>query len=137
MTRFARNDLLRSSPKLCLALGLLSLPAWAAPGVNSVATGQWLLGLAAVLILMVLCLWLLKRLSQWNVPAQGQIRVLGGLSLGSRERLVVIEVGRTQLVLGVAPGRIQTLHVLEGDMRLEQAEMKSFKQVLAERWRRE
>ncbi len=122
--------------RLGLALGVLSLPVWAAPGLNSAATGQWL-GLAVVLILMVLCLWLLKRLSQWNVPAQGQLRVLAGLSLGSRERLVVIEVGRTQLVLGVAPGRIQTLHVLEGDMRLEQAEVKSFKQVLAERWRRE
>ena len=45
--------------------------------------------------------------------AAGSLRVLGGLSMGTRERVVLIQVGETQLLLGVAPGRVQTLHVLE------------------------
>ena len=35
------------------------------------------------------------------------------LSLGTRERVVLLQVGDQQLVLGVAPGQIRTLHVLE------------------------
>ncbi len=113
-------------------------PSWAAPpGLSPSLAGQWLTGLGLVLVLILGCLWLLQRLGRWNAPAGGQIRVLGGLSLGSRERLLVVEVGQTQLILGVAPGRVQTLHVLEGELRLERAETASFgrhlKQVLAER----
>jgi flagellar protein FliO/FliZ len=33
--------------------------------------------------------------------------------VGQRERVVLIQVGSQQLLLGVAPGRVQTLHVLE------------------------
>ncbi len=100
-----------------------AFPSWAAPPALSPSlAGQWLGGLGLVLVLILVCLWLLQRLGRWNAPAGGQIRVLGGVSLGSRERLLVVEVGQTQLILGVAPGRVQTLHVLEGEMRLEQAD---------------
>ncbi|MCX8048648.1 MAG: flagellar biosynthetic protein FliO [Methylohalobius sp.] len=120
-----------------LGLHSLSLPAWAGPGVNPAATGQWWLGLTAVLVVMVLGLWLLKRLSQWSLPGTGQIRILGGLSLGGRERLIVVEVGQTQLILGVAPGRVQTLHVLVGEQRLAPTQAPNFKQILVQRWRGE
>ncbi len=33
--------------------------------------------------------------------------------MGPRERVVLVQVGKQQLLLGVAPGRIQTLHVLD------------------------
>jgi len=33
--------------------------------------------------------------------------------MGTRERVVLLQVGETQLLLGVAPGRVQTLHVLD------------------------
>ncbi|MBN2701236.1 MAG: flagellar biosynthetic protein FliO [Methylohalobius sp. ZOD2] len=114
--------------------------AWAAPtppGLNPALAGQWLGGLVLVLILVFACLWLLQRLNRWNAPGGGQIRLLGGLSLGHRERMVVVELGETQLVLGVAPGRVQTLHVLEGDRRLSQVEVGGFgkhlRQALAQR----
>ncbi|GAB6068060.1 hypothetical protein JCM13664_13790 [Methylothermus subterraneus] len=105
-----------------LLTAALPAAAQAAPaGLDPPLAGQWLGGLAVVLVLIVLSLWLLQRLSRWHAPAGGQLRVLGGLSLGGRERLLVVEVGQTQLVLGVAPGRVQTLHVLEGEARLERA----------------
>jgi flagellar protein FliO/FliZ len=87
-----------------------------------------------VLGLLVLSLWLLKRLSRLQASAGCQIRVVGGLSLGGRERLLVVEIGQTQLVLGVAPGRVQTLHVLEGEARLDRSEERlgRFKRMLAE-----
>ncbi len=85
---------------------------------NPLVIGQWLGGLAAVVALILVCLWGLQRLNRWSTPAAGQIRMLGGLSLGGREKLLVVEVGKAQLVLGVSPGRVQTLYVLEGDKRL-------------------
>ncbi|WP_172600428.1 FliO/MopB family protein [Sulfurivermis fontis] len=39
--------------------------------------------------------------------------MLGGVPVGQRERVVLIQVGNKQLLLGVAPGRVQTLHVLD------------------------
>ena len=43
------------------------------------------------------------------------MRVIGGLSLGMWEKVILLQVGKKQLILGVTPGRIETLHVLEGD----------------------
>ncbi len=84
--------------------------------------GQWLqaaLGLAAVLLLVFLLAWAWRRLTGHLTVASGSLRVLGGLSLGARERLVLVQVGRRQLLLGVAPGRVQTVHVLEEPLPLE------------------
>jgi len=44
------------------------------------------------------------------------MRILGGVSLGPRERIVLIEVGDAWLVIGIVPGQIRTLHTLpKGD----------------------
>jgi len=45
--------------------------------------------------------------------------VISGLSIGAKERLVLIEVGKEQVLLGVSPGRVQTLHVLEEPVTFE------------------
>lgn len=74
---------------------------------------QLVLGLAVVLALIFLLAWLARRMGGIRGYAGGSLRVLGGLSMGARERVVLMQVGDTQLLLGVAPGRIQTLHVLE------------------------
>jgi flagellar protein FliO/FliZ len=115
-------------------VALASAPCWAAPAGITPSLGRWLGGLIVVLGLLVLSLWLLKRLSRLQASAGCQIRVVGGLSLGGRERLLVVEIGQTQLVLGVAPGRVQTLHVLEGEARLDRSEERlgRFKRMLAE-----
>ena len=40
------------------------------------------------------------------------------MSLGMREKILVIEVGGENIVVGVAPGQIRTLHVLDGNVEL-------------------
>jgi flagellar protein FliO/FliZ len=74
---------------------------------------QLTLGMLLVLALILAMAWLLKRSGRFQLAAGGSLRVLGGLSMGSRERVVLIQAGDTQLLLGVAPGRVQTLHVLD------------------------
>ncbi len=110
-------------------LGVTSSPLavpTANPGLDPAGAGRWFAGLLLVLAFVLLCLWGLKRLNRWSMPAGGQIRLLGGLPLGGREKLLIVEIGETQLILGVSPGRVQTLHVLEGDRRLKPARERSF-----------
>jgi flagellar biosynthetic protein FliO len=63
-----------------------------------------LLGLGGVWVLLVGSLWLLKRLTAVRGPASGMMRVVAATAVGGRERVVIVEVGSTWLVLGVAPG---------------------------------
>ena len=74
---------------------------------------QVFLGLAIVVIAIVAMAWVIKRTGYVNTRANGQLKVIGGLTLTQRERLLLIQVGKKQLLLGVSPGRISTLHELE------------------------
>lgn len=73
---------------------------------------QLLFGLIVVLAAIGVTALLLRRLGRLPQGA-GTLRVIAGLSLGARERAVLIQVGDKQILLGVAPGRVQALHVLE------------------------
>ncbi len=73
---------------------------------------QLSLGLLVVLAAIVGSAWLLRRYGRLQSGVDGALRIIGGLSMGPRERVVLVQVGKQQLLLGVAPGRIQTLHVL-------------------------
>lgn len=71
---------------------------------------QVLLGLAIVLGTVAASAWLLKRFAPGQVSAGGAIRLIGGIAVGPKERVVVVEVGETWLVVGVAPGQVTALH---------------------------
>ena len=70
------------------------------------------LGLAIVLGLVGALAWLMKRLSALPGTGAGLIRVVGAAAVGQRERVVLVEVGETWLLLGVAPGQVRRLHTM-------------------------
>ena len=70
---------------------------------------QMLLGLLGVFALLFGSLWLLKKLTMQRGAAAGLRRVVAATPVGGRERVVIVEVGSTWLVLGVAPGRVSAL----------------------------
>jgi flagellar protein FliO/FliZ len=76
-------------------------------------------GLLLVLATIIALAWAARRYGRFSMAGKGLVNVLGGITLGSRERVVVVQVEDTRLVLGVAPGRIETLYVLD---RAEDAE---------------
>lgn len=71
---------------------------------------QVFLGLGVVIAALVGGLWLLKRVSAPHGAAAGTLRVIAGASVGPRERVVLLEVEDTWLVVGVAPGQVNALH---------------------------
>lgn len=106
--------------------GLFSVSAWSSEAVDQavkpiptpapvnidpVSTGsimQMLFGLLLVVGLILLLAWLLKRFT----GLQGQHRamqVVASLPLSAREKLVLVQVGDKQLLLGVAPGRVSRI----------------------------
>jgi flagellar protein FliO/FliZ len=71
-------------------------------------------GLLLVLAIIIGGAWLFKRYGQLPMGGKGIVRVVGGASVGPRERVVVVEVENQRLLLGVAPGQVRTLHILQG-----------------------
>ena len=70
---------------------------------------QMVMGLIVILALLLGALWLLKRLNQPRGAVAGLMRVVAGVAIGPRERVVILELGNSWLVLGVAPGQVTTL----------------------------
>jgi flagellar protein FliO/FliZ len=97
------------TPGLVFAAGEKTPPA--PVGVGGLL--QVVLALGFVLAVIAGLAYLLRRMGAVPQGASGALRVLGGISIGQRERIVLVQVGDTQLVVGVAPGEIRTLHVLD------------------------
>jgi len=91
------------------------IPTQTARTVASGDIAAWSMGLLIVLSVFFLCVWGVRKLGGLTVSGAEKMRVVGGLSLGLREKVILLQVGKKQLILGVTPGRIETLHVLEGD----------------------
>ncbi len=93
----------------------------AAPGVClaqtktvSPTTGllQIFLALSFVIALMLVAAWLFKRIGPIANGHLLQMRVIGGLNIGNREKIMVVEVADQWLVLGVTAQNINTLATL-------------------------
>lgn len=75
-----------------------------------------LLGFVAIVALIPLALWLLKRTPIGGGAAHGVMRTVAMLPISANQRLLAVEVGsgddRRWLVLGVSPAGIHTLHTM-------------------------
>ena len=88
-----------------------------------------LLGLAVVLLLLFALAWAARR---WSLPGlvarsngdeADALKVVAQVSLGMKERLVLVEVDGKRVLLGVVPGRISRL--------AEPADPQAFERALA------
>lgn len=70
---------------------------------------QVVLALLAILALIIGAAWMAKRFLAVNTHAGTAIKMIGGISVGGRERVLLLEVGEQWVVIGVAPGHISTL----------------------------
>jgi flagellar protein FliO/FliZ len=82
----------------------------ATPAVSAGTYLQATLALALIVGLLLGLAWLARKFSGSKGFGQGGLKVIGGVALGPRERIVLLEVGDEWLVIGVVPGQIRTLH---------------------------
>lgn len=97
---------------------------------------QILISFLVVIAFILVLAWLMRRTGRFGYGNRQIIKIISSISLGMREKIMVIEVGGEQFVVGVAPGQIRTLHVLDGNTRIQNDDLRSkaenngFKQII-------
>ena len=94
--------------------GMFAAPQAVAPAHPTVigGLGEEAFALIVVLGAIFAIAWLLRRMRIVGSRVGGAIDVLANVQLGQKERAVLLKVGSTQILVGVAPGQVNTLHVL-------------------------
>jgi flagellar protein FliO/FliZ len=105
--------MIRPAVLLCGALPRIALAA-DSPDLVPDGTGllRATLGLALVLALIFAAGWVMRRIAPTRAGGAGPVRVIGSQAVGTRERVVLLEVGEQWLVVGVAPGNVRGLATL-------------------------
>ena len=93
---------------------------WAAATATKTAgplSGGYLLQVIGSLLLVFGCifglLFLLKKLNGVPMGQHSPVRVVGSTRVGTREKVLLLQAGDQQLLIGVSPGGVRTLHVFE------------------------
>ncbi len=79
---------------------------------------NWTGSLLAVLAIFFLCIWVIRKSGKLSASGREGLSVMTAISLGMREKVVLVKVGDKQLLLGVTPGKIVKLLELEGEEKL-------------------
>ena len=128
MDKHTNRTLPTMTPPLIAAVALLLTPAAAQAASPDMAGGLFtvLLSLALILGGFVAVAWFARRYLP-GMGAQGVVKVVGTTAVGPRERVVVVEVDDTWVMLGVGGGNVRLLHTLpkpaaDVQSRMERAE---------------
>ncbi|MCC6708577.1 MAG: flagellar biosynthetic protein FliO [Gammaproteobacteria bacterium] len=96
-----------------LAPGLCAAASSAPVGFGQAV--QVILGLVLVLGMIVAAAWGARRLQAIRPQGRGHIRIVEGLAVGTRDKLLLVEVDGQRVLLGMSPGRIATLHTFSAE----------------------
>ena len=109
--------------RFLLALfALMTVPAVAQEAVPAVSpsslfTGDYLLqvigSFVVVILLLVGVLVLLRRFNGVGSQMSGNMRVVSSVGVGQRERVVLLQVGEEQILIGVGPGNVRKIHAFD------------------------
>lgn len=95
-----------------IAAAQAGAPTPVSPGSLGGQLAQMVFGLLLVVGLIFFLAWLLRRM-QGAAPRGTQvIEIVGSRAIGPRDRLLLVQVGKEQILIGHTPGSIEALHVL-------------------------
>ena len=93
--------------------------------VTPIGSGRHLvnvtLALMGIIGLIFAISWFVRRFSQGGFAASSTIKILAAMPLGTRERIVLIDAGGQQLLVGITATNINTLHVFETPIVIDNA----------------
>ena len=109
--------------RLLLTLfALMTIPAVAQEAVPAVSpsslfTGDYLLqvigSFVVVILLLIGVLVLLRRFNGVSSQMSGNMRVISSVGVGQRERVVLLQVGVEQILIGVGPGNVRKIQAFD------------------------
>ncbi|MDV6319162.1 flagellar biosynthetic protein FliO [Chromohalobacter sp. HP20-39] len=71
--------------------------------------GKATLSLALIVAIILLCAWLLRRLTPGRLRASQHVKVVSNTAVGQRERVTIVEIDGRWLVLGVGGNQVNLL----------------------------
>jgi len=98
--------------------------------MGNLNAGSMIVSLLFVLIAIFIVAWVLKKLQVGGSTING-LKVVTSLNLGSKERLVVVQVGKKQLLLGVTGQQINMLDTIAEPIEVKSGVPIEFSQTLA------
>jgi len=114
-----------AAPAASAAAPAVSAAPQASGALGSGVSGQLLqlvLGLLLVVGLIFVLAWLMRRVQRAGPGGNQVIELVGSRALGPRDRLVLVQVGNEQVLLGVSPGSITALHVMKEPVQVPQTQ---------------
>ncbi|HEY8941754.1 MAG TPA: flagellar biosynthetic protein FliO [Cellvibrio sp.] len=81
------------------------------------------LGLILIIGLIFGLSWFVKRFSQGSFSGNSHLKIIATMPLGTRERIVLIDAGGQQLLLGITPTHINTLHTFDSPIAAHQSDV--------------
>lgn len=87
----------------CLAAATPAATPVAAPGSLGGQLAQMVFGLLLVVGLIFFLAWLLRRLQSTAVKGGQVIEIVGSRAIGPRDRLLLVQVGKEQILIGHTP----------------------------------
>ncbi len=85
---------------------------------------QTFLGLTIVVCMIIALGWLARRMNLTGLQRNQHCRILATMPVSAREKVVLVDIAGQQLLLGIAPGSITTLHTFDEPV-IETAELTS------------
>ncbi|MFG0551133.1 flagellar biosynthetic protein FliO [Pseudomonas sp. yb_9] len=96
----------------CLAAATPAATPATPPGSLGGQLAQMVFGLLLVVGLIFFLAWMLRRLQSTAVKGGQVIEIVGSRAIGPRDRLLLVQVGKEQILIGHTPGSIEALHVM-------------------------
>lgn len=132
-----KSNVLKNSVKnlprpLLAGISILAFPLHAAPLIGT-DTGSYVSILLSLIVVVALIFGLGLIMRRFNVTQTGsaQMKVVSTMALGNKERIMVIEVGEQQFLLGITSHNIN--HLAQLEQPLDTANQgESFKKRLAQ-----
>lgn len=78
-------------------------------------------GLVAVIAVIFGCAWFIRRMTGLTGMNNRAMKLVSVMAIGTRERVALMDVGGKQILLGVTPSSIRTLHVFDEPVVTAQA----------------
>ncbi|MCK0715680.1 flagellar biosynthetic protein FliO [Chromohalobacter sarecensis] len=87
----------------------VSLDSGGDAAIGMAWVGKTTLSLALIVAIILLCAWLLRRLTPGRLRASQHVKVVSNTAIGQRERVTVVEIDGRWLVLGVGGNQVTLL----------------------------